>query len=166
MGGLGGVFGPGRVTPDEVRAARSMNVRERARGYWAALAEAGLSEAEVPVHAISRDGGNIGAALALLFGDSETAPTALLAMSDRIALAAMAWLRDQGLRVPQDVSVVGFDGVLEAGRSALPLTTMEQPFRLIAERAVAAILDDAMPEGQELQLLQLVVRASTGPAPG
>ncbi len=53
-----------------------------------------------------------------------------------------------------------------AGRSALPLTTMEQPFRLIAERAVAAILDDAMPHGQELLPLRLVVRGSTGPAPG
>ncbi|WP_037281924.1 LacI family DNA-binding transcriptional regulator [Rubellimicrobium mesophilum] len=157
--------GPGRVTPDEVRAARSMNVRKRARGYWAALAEAGLPETAVPVHAISRDGANIGEALALLFADREAAPTGLLAMSDRIALAAIAWLTGQGLRVPQDVSIIGFDGVLEAARSPLPLTSMEQPFREIAERAVAAILDDAMPRGQELLPLQLVVRGSTGPAP-
>jgi hypothetical protein len=42
---------------------------------------------------------------------------------------------------------------------------MEQPYKLIAERAVAAILDDAMPEGREVLPLTLVVRASTGPAP-
>ena len=39
---------PGRVTPDQVRAARSINVRERARGYWAALAEAGAPNPSVP----------------------------------------------------------------------------------------------------------------------
>ncbi|EYD76122.1 transcriptional regulator [Rubellimicrobium mesophilum DSM 19309] len=157
--------GPGRVTPREVQATRSMNVLERARGYWAALAEAGIPEAEVPVHAIGRNGGNVGEALALLFADRATAPTAILAMADRLALAAMAWLEGQGLRVPQDVSVVGFDGVPEAASSTPPLTTMEQPYRRIAERSVAAILDDAMPEGREVLPLDLVLRASTGPAP-
>jgi DNA-binding LacI/PurR family transcriptional regulator len=63
------------------------------------------------------------------------------------------------------VSVVGFDGVAGTASSAPPLTTMEQPYKLIAERAVAAILDDAMPEGREVLPLTLVVRASTGPAP-
>ena len=82
--------GPGRVTPEKVQAARSMNVRERARGFWAALAEAGITETDVPIHAIGRDGGNIGEALALLFADPRAAPTALLAMSDRVALAAIA----------------------------------------------------------------------------
>jgi DNA-binding LacI/PurR family transcriptional regulator len=157
--------GPGRVTPEEVRATKSMNVLERARGTWAALAEAGIAEAEVPVHAIARDGSNVGDALALLFAERETTPTALLAMSDRLALAAMAWLNGQGLRVPQDVSVVGFDGVPEAATSTPPLTTMEQPFRLIAERAVAAILDGEVPDGREVLPPVLVVRGSTGPAP-
>jgi DNA-binding LacI/PurR family transcriptional regulator len=86
-------------------------------------------------------------------------------MSDRVALAALTGLARRGLRVPQDVSVIGFDGVLEAARSALPLTTMEQPFRRIAERAVAAILDDEIPHGREVLPLTLVARGSTGPAP-
>ena len=157
---------PGRVTPEELsRATRSMNVLERARGYWAALTQAGILELEVPLHAVSRDGSNIGNVLDLLFADGETAPTALLAMSDRVALAALAGLAARELRVPQDVSVIGFDGVLEAARSPLPLTTMEQPFREIAERSVAAILDSALPEGREVLPLKLVVRGSTGPAP-
>jgi DNA-binding LacI/PurR family transcriptional regulator len=86
-------------------------------------------------------------------------------MSDRLALAALAWLTARGLRVPQDVSVIGFDGVPEAAVSDPPLTTMEQPYGEIAERAVAAILDDAMPDGREMLPLRLVVRESTGPAP-
>jgi DNA-binding LacI/PurR family transcriptional regulator len=153
------------VSPDEVRATRFVNVRERARGYWGVLAEAGLSEEEVPVVSIRNDAANAGEALALLFADPHSAPTALLAMSDRLALAALAWLTARGLRVPQDVSVIGFDGVPEAAVSDPPLTTMEQPYGEIAERAVAAILDDAMPDGREMLPLRLVVRESTGPAP-
>jgi DNA-binding LacI/PurR family transcriptional regulator len=149
-----------------------LNVRERARGYWAALAEVGIPEEEMPIHAVSRsdgsvsrsDGSNLGEALALLFADWHTAPTALLAMSDHMALAALDWLAAHGLRVPEDVSVVGFDGVPEAAVSAPPLTSVDQPYRQIAERAVAAILDGAVPQGREVLPLQLVVRGSTGPA--
>jgi DNA-binding LacI/PurR family transcriptional regulator len=153
------------VAPEEVQATHFVNVRERARGYWAALVKAGISEAEVPVVAIRNDGANAGEALALLFADPHTAPTALLAMSDRLALAAVAWLTARGLRVAEDVSVVGFDGVPEAAVSVPPLTTMEQPYRQIAERAVSAILDDDLPDGREVLPLRLVVRESTGPAP-
>ena len=164
--GLGLGDTPGRVTPDQVRAARSINVRERARGYWAALAEAGVSEEEVPVHPVWLDAGNVGAALEQLFEDAPAPPTALLAMSDLVALKATAWLAAKGVRVPDDVSVVGFDGAPEGEVAKPPLTTVAQPYRAIAERAVAAILDDAMPTGGEVLPVNLVLRASTGPAPG
>ena len=101
--------------------------------------------------------------MAVLFDGSQPPPTALLAMSDLVALKAMAWLVAQGLRVPDAVSIVGFDGVPEAEVSNPPLTTVEQPFREIAERSVAAILDDALPQGREVLPLRLVVRGSTGP---
>lgn len=155
----------GLATPDEVRATRYVNVRERALGYWAALAEAGIAEGEVPVLAVRNEGENVGAALELLFSGGD-APTGLLAMSDKVALAALDWLSARGLRVPQDVSLVGFDGVPEAETSRPPLTTVEQPFRRIAERSVAAILDDVMPMGREILPLNLVVRGSTAPPPG
>ena len=153
----------GRVTPEEVRATRFVNVRERARGYWAALAEAGIDESEVPVLAILNEGENIGTALAPLFDGSDPPPTGLLAMSDKVALAALGWLVARGLRVPEDVSLVGFDGVPESAESSPPLTTVEQPYRRIAERSVAAILDDDMPEGREILPLTLVVRGTTAP---
>lgn len=158
--------GPGRVTPEEVRASPSLNIRERARGYWTALAEAGLSEADMPIHSVHRSkGSHVSETLALLFADPKSAPTALLAMSDHLGLAALAWLATRGLRVPEDVSVVGFDGVPEAAVSVPPLTTMEQPYKAIAELAVAAILDDAVPNGHEVLPLKLMVRGSTGLAP-
>jgi DNA-binding LacI/PurR family transcriptional regulator len=163
--GIGLGDGPGRVSPDEVRATRFLNVRERARGYWAALAEADMTEDDVPVYATGNDGWNTEAAMAVLFDDYQPHPTALLAMSDLVALKAMTWLAAHGLRVPQDVSVVGFDGVPEAAVANPPLTTVEQPFRQIAERSVAAILDDDLPQGREVLPLTLVVRESTGPGP-
>ena len=86
----------------------------------------------------------------ILFHGGEARPTALLAMSDKIGLAALDWLVAQGIRVPAEVSIVGFDGVPESAQSTPPLTTVEQPFRQIAERSVAAILDDAMPAGREI----------------
>jgi DNA-binding LacI/PurR family transcriptional regulator len=98
--GIGLGEGPSRVAPQEVRAMRFVNVRERAWGYWGRLAESGLSEAEVPVHAIHTEATAVGAALSLLLAGSEPPPTALLAMSERVGLAAMDWLRIGGWCVP------------------------------------------------------------------
>jgi DNA-binding LacI/PurR family transcriptional regulator len=87
-------------------------------------------------------------------------------MSDLVALKAIAWLAAKGVQVPDNVSVVGFDGAPEGEVAKPPLTTVAQPYRAIAERAVAAILDDNMPTGGEVLPVNLVLRASTGPAPG
>ncbi len=67
--------------------------------------------------------------------------TALIAMSDTVAMGAMKALHDRGIRVPQDVSVVGFDGV-EQGRFCTPsLATMSQPAEDIA-RITLELLND------------------------
>jgi DNA-binding LacI/PurR family transcriptional regulator len=86
-------------------------------------------------------------------------------MSDKVAMVALEALRARGLSVPGDVSVVGFDDVPEAETASPPLTTVAQPYRRIAERSVAAILDGEMPEGREVLPLDLVIRQSSGPAP-
>ncbi|HVG49285.1 MAG TPA: LacI family DNA-binding transcriptional regulator [Rubellimicrobium sp.] len=159
--GIGLGEGAQRVGPEAARATRFVNVRERAEGYWAALAEAGVAEDDIPVMAVRNDGENIAEVLELLFDGHQAPPTALLSMSDKVALAALDWIVRRGLRVPEDVSLVGFDGVPESAESVPPLTTVEQPFRQIAERSVAAILDDAMPAGREVLPLTLLVRGST-----
>lgn len=66
--------------------------------------------------------------------------TAVFAMSDVTALGAIRALRDERLRVPEDVSVVGFDGI-EMGQYMVPkLTTIQQPGLRIAERSVEILL--------------------------
>lgn len=68
--------------------------------------------------------------------------TAVFAMSDTMALGAIRAIRDRGLRVPEDISVVGFDGI-ELGNYLTPkLTTIRQDSETIARRSVEILLDN------------------------
>jgi DNA-binding LacI/PurR family transcriptional regulator len=87
-------------------------------------------------------------------------------MSDKVALHALDWLAARGIAVPGDVSVVGFDGVPEGAVSEPPLTTVAQPMVEMGRKAVRAILDFDGGILRETLEVELVVRASTGPAPG
>jgi len=94
-------------------------------------------------------------------------PTAIQAVNDQVALGVLKALHDHGLRVPEDVSVVGFDN-LEASAFFQPsLTTVSQTHLDLGRRAVEAVLDCVMnksqPRSEQLDL-QLVVRDSTAPA--
>ncbi len=84
-------------------------------------------------------------------------------MSDKLAMWAVDWLFRNGLSVPGDVSVVGFDGVPEAALATPKLTTMEQPLAEIARLAVEAALGGKQMEGRRILEARLVVRDSTAP---
>ncbi len=158
--------GPGTgaelAAPDLARL-RDATTRDRLIGYRQGLEEAGLPPGSARVFEAGQEAQGVAPAMAALFGGGE-APTAILAMTDRAALAAVAWLAERGLRVPQDVSVAGFDGTREA--EAAGLTTVAQPFGAIAERAVEAILDDRLPVAPEVFPLALVARGSTAAVSG
>jgi DNA-binding LacI/PurR family transcriptional regulator len=108
------------------------------------------------------------AALALLRGPEP--PTAILAMSDVLAIGALRAAAELGVDVPTELSVVGFDDSPAAALAAPPLTTVAQPHeekgRLATERLLDAIEHRAGPPGRERDILptQLVVRASTAPS--
>lgn len=147
--------------PDSVPA-------RRLRGYRAALAAAGVS---LPDEAVLTSEATVpgGAAAFAETWDAGQRPTAVVAMSDAIAVGAMRAARERGLSVPADLSVVGFDDV-DLARFADPaLTTIHQPIRRKGEYAVERLL--ALLEGTgssgpaEILATRLVVRASTGPAP-
>ena len=70
-------------------------------------------------------------------------PTAILAMSDAIAIGAIRGLRDRGLSIPADVSVVGFDDIELAETTDPPLTTVHQPIRGKGEEAARLLLSAA-----------------------
>jgi LacI family transcriptional regulator len=98
-------------------------------------------------------------------------PTAIFASSDMQALGVYEAARRSGLRVPEDVSVVGFDDLPMSGWMSPPLTTVVQPLAqmaAMATRTLMAMLDgDPEAAGTRLELTtSLVVRASTAPARG
>jgi DNA-binding LacI/PurR family transcriptional regulator len=102
--------------------------------------------------------------------DRQAPLTALFAYSDLIAIGAIKELRGRGLRVPEDVSVVGYDDIPVAAYVDPPLTTVRQPMREVGERAASLVLDGIVggtAGGVQLLSTRLIVRGSvTGPAPG
>jgi len=93
--------------------------------------------------------------------------SAVFASNDQMALGFMHACREMDLRIPEDISVVGFDDIPEAAHFAPPLTTVRQNFVEIGRRAVALLLGElkgAQPE-HELVVPELIVRQSTAVPP-
>jgi len=91
--------------------------------------------------------------------------TAIFTSNDQMALGFIHAIRDEGLDVPRDVSVVGFDDIPEAAHFWPPLTTIRQDFTELGRRCVAQLLgtlDDAAVEVAHTLTPELIVRGSTG----
>jgi DNA-binding LacI/PurR family transcriptional regulator len=145
------------------QAAHYGSTRERLLGYEDALTAAGIDFDRVPVmESLNDDIGAAAGAAALL----DLAPdiTAVLAMSDVLAIAMVREARRRGLDVPGRLSVVGFDDVPEAAASDPPLTTIAQPIAEKGRRAAEMIFDRGPPR-TEMMPVKLVVRGTTAPAP-
>lgn len=150
----------GPATREQVERAVYSDSRDRIDGYFSALAEHGVDTAGIPIYETMNDEATVRAGLSHLFSLAEP-PTAILAMSDRAALIALDWCADEGIRVPQDLSIVGYDGIPEGELSQPPLTTVAQPIAEIGRRAAMAILDPKQGVTRETLDLSLVVRGST-----
>jgi len=145
--------------------------RPRYRGYRQALADAGLIVH--PGHEIEGDfsaasGARAGAALLAL----TPRPTAVFCANDEMAIGLIGALARAGVRVPQDISVVGFDDIAFAACFLPAITTIHQPRRAMGTVAVALMLRILGRDGADasLQMLQtlpfaLIQRDSVGPPP-
>ena len=94
--------------------------------------------------------------------------TAVFVANDQMALGLLRALREEGRRVPDDVSVVGFDDLPEAQYFLPALTTVRQDFAELGRRAMDVlkrVLDGEEQPSVDLVPTTLVVRESTGPAP-
>jgi DNA-binding LacI/PurR family transcriptional regulator len=146
---------------------RFTTVAERLSGYRAALEDAGCgiedqliafanysaaSGYEAMWHLLERGGGRVNF-------------TALFCGNDTVAIGAMHALREAGLRVPEDVAVVGFDDIPMAAHSAPPLTTIRSPLLDMVERAahlLVNLVEGETPEGaSEVLPTELIIRASS-----
>lgn len=102
------------------------------------------------------------------FLDENLPATAIFASSDEIAIGVIEVLRAQGVSIPQDVSIIGFDDVGPLHLFAPPLTAIRQPVRSIGQRALALLLETDWQQssprhGEELLPIEIVVRNSVAP---
>ncbi|MFJ4673491.1 LacI family DNA-binding transcriptional regulator [Kitasatospora purpeofusca] len=143
-----------------------VTVRRRLAGIRAAWSRLGgeLPDRRVVFADFTRSGGRE-AALGLFA--AEPGVTAVLALNDVMAAGVLAAVQDDlGRRVPEEVSVVGFDDVPFAVDLRPSLTTVRLPLEEAGERAVQLIADGASPARQAPLGVALVVRGSTGPVAG
>jgi len=140
--------------------ASCLDAQERIDGWRQALREAGAPEPAVLAGDWSSASGyELGCQLA-----TDPKVTAIFCGNDPMALGLMRALAERGLRVPDDVSIVGFDDVPEAGYYLPPLTTVRQDFGEVGKQALAALVDrmsGAIPAGPRVRVApELIVRAS------
>ncbi|RKK02803.1 LacI family DNA-binding transcriptional regulator [Pseudoroseomonas wenyumeiae] len=97
-------------------------------------------------------------------------PDAIFAVSDIIAMGVLDALRLQGIQVPQDISVVGFDDIPAAARPIYDLTTVAQPLKTMVGRGLdllsARMADPDLPDESVTLRGKLIIRGSVRPAPG
>jgi DNA-binding LacI/PurR family transcriptional regulator len=146
--------------------------RQRMLGWFDALGPAGVVPTVVQVRRTDAEQGEEGGRV-LLDRPVDERPTAILAFSDAIAYGVTQAAQQRGLRIPDDLSVVGFDDNPLAQRMRPPLTTVRQDIdakgRAAASALTAAIAASSsgatVTTRQQLIPTELVVRESTAPPP-
>jgi len=141
--------------------------RRRQRGYERAMDDAGLPHPSDAIVETNHDEAS-GHAAACRLLDARPRPTAVVASNVLAAIGAMAAFRQAGLRIPEDISVVGFHDVTLAAYLDPPLTTVRMPLEEMGRRAVGSLL--ALINGErdvdDVEITmppELVVRGSTAP---
>jgi DNA-binding LacI/PurR family transcriptional regulator len=141
----------------------------RGRGYRRALEQAGLPveekfQFEYPFEGEWNDYRS-GYAVAERVAALEEKPDAMFVFNDLGALGFQEGLHDRGIRVPEEIAVVGLDDIELAGRARIPLTTVRQPVDRIGSMAVDHILARLRGENPPVRQLlppELIVRRSSG----
>jgi len=141
----------------------------RLAGYAAPLADVGVLPTPDLIRCVVEPNTDNGYRAAGDLLDLEHRPTALVAFNDKMAVGALWAAAERGLRVPQDLSVAGFDDI-DVSRASRPmLTTVRQPLEEMGRMAVTLLM--RLLERHTLEALhvslatELVIRDSTGPVP-
>jgi DNA-binding LacI/PurR family transcriptional regulator len=150
---------------------QSSNACDRRLGYERALGEAGITpEPCMIVPGRFEEQGGREAMRALLA--RKPRPTAVFAANDMMAIGAMKVIRREGLRVPEDIAVVGFDDIPVAQYIEPSLTTVHQPIYQVGRRAAETLAmrlsdgpegpDDMTSATRHILRTRLVIRESCG----
>ncbi|QHM73536.1 LacI family DNA-binding transcriptional regulator [Mixta intestinalis] len=142
---------------------RYLYAQQREMGYRAALTAHNLNWGGVEyANEVECEAGYAAMARLLDRGDP---PDAIFAVSDVLAVGAIHCIRQRQLRVPEDIAVLGFDGLPWSAMLSPPLSTLEQPMHQLGVRSVQMLLqrirDPRAPRIHEQLSCQLIVRASS-----
>lgn len=152
-----GPVGAARLVGADDEADLYADARLRLNGLRRALGE----DATVTAVSAGHNSETAGHAAAELLLDRQDRPTAIVAVSDVLALGVLQALRPRRLSVGHDISVAGFDDIPAAETAAL--TTVRQPIAEKGRLLARMLLDSAFTERRVVLETELVVRASTGP---
>ena len=131
----------------------------REQGWQQAVRAAGLEDGPIARVDWSREGGYEGGHRLL---SSPKPPSAIFASSDLQAVGLLRAAHERGVRVPEDLAVIGFDGTKESEFCWPPLTVVAQPIQQMARTAVQLVLDEERSEAFMSFVGELVVRQSCG----
>lgn len=139
---------------------------DRLEGYKEALTEAGIPfEKDLVAEGDFTMWSGLNAAFQ--FCNMKVRPTAIFSMNDEMAIGAMQTLKNQGIRIPEDMSVTGFDDIAYAKYSDPSLTTISQPAEEMGKMAMDMLLKviEGEPLSQRECVLptEFIIRKSTGP---
>jgi LacI family transcriptional regulator len=150
-------------------AANTGQSPEREQGYRIALENAGL-----PLDPELIRDGDFNELSGLTEGRALLAlpapPTAIFAANDNMAIGCMGAAREKGLRIPEDMSIIGFDDIPMAAATQPGLTTLRQPVQAMAQAAVQELMRRIQNQPGRRQSIEFpsefIIRGSTGPADG
>jgi len=155
-----------------IDSANPLGNREKRDGYVQALAEAGIAFEEPMLadpqgHTVIRGYWAMDRLMSM-----PNRPTAVFAANDSLAIGALRWTQRNGLRVPQDVAIIGFDNIEFAEHAATPISSVKYEVQMVTDLAVERLLSlisagDQMPEPRVTMIdPELIVRDSTAGAVG
>ncbi|HOZ37528.1 MAG TPA: LacI family DNA-binding transcriptional regulator [Anaerolineaceae bacterium] len=144
--------------------------QDRLRGFLDAMAEAHLEVPENYVHHVEGGEPLLGAESVRYFARLTPRPTAIICFNDMLAIGVLKGCEQSGLRVPEDISVTGFDNITYSAFTTPSLTTFDQPKFSIGQEAAQLLLDllqaedGIIPDMPNVKVLKgkLLVRGSTG----
>jgi LacI family transcriptional regulator len=153
-----------------IRTLAKNQVDFRQDGFFTVATRLGFAARDLSFESSDQSLAGVKDAFNRLIKDPQRKPTAVIGLNDLCAIASLRGAWEAGLRVPQDISVIGFDNILLSDYTCPSLTTIAQPISQICLEAMEMLLDRILGKNKgapapKTLSSKLIIRESTGHAP-